>query len=276
VSSRLGDGGAATSAWYALYILANLRAPAFTLPGGHGAISDRLAALVTDARPGCIRTGVTVTRVQNRPEGGVWVSAVDRDGQPFTVAARYAVVAAPKMITKYLVPGLRQQRAAAYDVLHYNAFLVARVILEERRAAAFEVACRDLFSRFVVAADWLPENRSPDGFGCLGVYVPFPGVVGRQALLEADARALAGRIVVDLESLYPGAARLVRRVTMHRWGHPMVSPRPDMDQALERIREPDGDVIFAHSDTFGITGLYSAVWTGMDAETEVRLRLLEM
>ena len=54
----------------------------------------------------------------------------------------------------------------------------------------------------------------------------------------------------------------------------MVSPLPGMDAALERIREPDGDVIFAHSDTFGIAGLYSAVWTGMDAETEVRLRLM--
>lgn len=276
VSSRLGDGGAATSAWYALYILSNLQAPAYTLPGGHGAISERLAALAAAARPDGIRTGVMATRVQNCPQGGVWVSAVDRDSEPFTVAARCAVIAAPKVITKYLVPGLREQRTEAYNTLRYNAYLVARVTLRERRAAAFEVACRDLFSRFVVAADWLPENRSPDGLGCLGVYVPFPGPEGRQALLEAKARVLAGRILDDLDTLYPGAADLVQRVSLHRWGHPMVSPVPGMDPTLARIREPHGNVIFAHSDTFGITGLYSAIWTGMDAETEVRLQMLDL
>ncbi len=276
LSSRLGDSGGAISAWYGLYILSRLMAPAYTLPGGHGAISARLAALAQTARPGSIRGGVMVTRVQNRPDGGVWVSALDRDGEAFTIAARCAVVAAPKMITKYLVPGLRAERGAALDTLHYNAYLVARVTLRERRAAAFEVACRDLLSRFVVAADWLVENRSPDGSGCLGVYAPYPGKDGRQALLEADARALAAQIVADLDAVYPGAAGLVERLSLHRWGHPMLSPLPGMDRTLEQIRTPYGHVIFAHSDTFGITGLYSAVWTGMDAETEVRLQLLDL
>ena len=274
VSSRLGDTGAAISAWYGLYILCNLRAPGYTLPGGHGAISARLAELAEAARPQCIRTGLMVTRVQNRPDGGVWVSAIDSDGEPFTIAARCAVLAAPKMITKYLVPGLHEERGTAYDRLHYNAYLVARVTLRERRAAAFEVACRDLFSRFVVAADWLPENRSPEGLGCLTVYTPFPGKAGRQALLVADARDFAGRILSDLDSVYPGAAGLVERVSLHRWGHPMLTPLPGMDRTLEQIREPYGNLVFAHSDTFGITGLYSAVWTGMDAESEVRLQLL--
>lgn len=276
ISARLGDGGAATSAWYALHILSNLRAPAYTLPGGHGAISKRLVALARAARSDSIRTGVVVTQVQNRPEGGVWVSALGTDGTPYTIAARCAVLAAPKVITKYLVPGLREERGEVYAALRYNAYLVARITLRERRAAAFEVACRDLFSRFVVAADWLPENRSPDGRGCLGVYVPHPGPNGRQSLLEAEARALAARIVNDLNTLYPGAADLVERVSLHRWGHPMVSAVPGMDSVLERMREPFGNVIFAHSDTFGIAGLYSAVWTGMDAETEVRLQMLDL
>lgn len=274
VSARLGTDGASLSAWYALYVLSELRGPTYSLPGGHGAIAERLAALGGNGDPRRLRTGVMVTQVENRPGGGVRVSGLDADGTPFSIAARCAVIAAPKMLTKYLVPGLREARPGLYDPLRYNGYLVARVTLAERRAAAFEIACADLFSRFVVATDWLPSNRSPAGLGCLNVYVPYPDKAGRAELLAADARTLAARIIADLDRLYPGAGELVRELRLHRWGHPMITPTPGMDTTLERLREPFGDVIFAHSDTFGIAGLHSAVWTGMDAESEVRLALL--
>lgn len=274
LSARLGATGENISAWYALYILSGLRAPTYTMPGGHGAISELLADRAEQARPGCIRGGTMVTRVANRPGGGVLVSGIDAHGEAYSIAARCAIIAAPKVIAKHLVPGLREARPDIYDAFQYNAYLVARVTLAQRPEAAFEVCCRDLFSRFLVAADWLPENRAANGVGCLGVYVPMPGKAGRTELLHADARETAARIVADVRRVYPEAADEVLEVRLHRWGHPMISPVPGMDPLLARIREPFGDVIFAHSDTFGIVGLYSAVWTGMDAETEVRLRLL--
>ena len=43
--------------------------------------------------------------------------------------------------------------------------------------------------------------------------------------------------------------------------------------ALEQAQQTEGRIAFAHSDKLGLTGLYSAVWAGMEAEVDAELIL---
>jgi len=273
LSSRVGENGDNVSAWTALYVLSTLMAPAYTMPGGNALISEILRARCLKARADSVMTGFTVVNVQNRPDGKVWVSGILADGSVQTIEARCAVMAVPKMFSKHAVQGLLQARRETYAGFRYNAYLVAQVELSKRLAPAFETASGQHFSRFIIAADWLKGNRDPKGSGHLTVYTPFPGIEGRGGLYGANAKELASRIIADLRELVPGSPGAIERVSLNRWGHPMMSCAPGMDALADAGKQSYGNIAFAHSDSFGICGLYSAVWTGMEAESEARLLL---
>ncbi len=277
LSARVGEDGRAVSAWTGLYLLSNLLRPAYTFPGGHGALSQALHRRIAARDPASVETGFTVVGVRHRPAGKVWVTGLTARGALETIECRCVVMAVPKVIASRLVEGLAQDRAGALRQLRYNAYLVAQVVTRPAprlpAAPAFEIACRDLSSRFVVAADWLPSNRDPAGRRFFTVYVPLPGAAGRMALLQRPAASWARQVLQDLQTVHPAIEGHVEDIVLHRWGHPMVSPGPDMAACLDQLREPFGQVVFAHSDTFGLCGLYSAVWTGMDAHAEALLRV---
>ena len=274
LAARVGDSGEALSAWYGSYLLANVLAPSHTMRGGHGDLSRRLAQRMQALQPQALRAGFTVLRVENRGSDEVRVTGIASDGQVHTIAARCAVISAPKHLAKHLVPALRTTRPEAYTALRYNAYLVAQVFLKHRVEAPYETVVPAAgLARFLVAPDALPGNRRSDGGGVLTVYAPFPRVDGRVQLLGAEAQALAKRIAADLQRVRPEAAAQIEQIVLHRWGHPMLTASPGMGAALEAARESEGRIVFAHSDNVGLTGLYSAVWAGMEAQTEAELVL---
>ncbi|MCD2451459.1 FAD-dependent oxidoreductase [Methylicorpusculum oleiharenae] len=275
LSSRLGENGDKVSAWAALYILSTLRQPAFTLPGGHGVIAEKLHARCLDKNANAILTGFTVINIENKSNGKVWVTGVHKDESLQTIAADCVVVAAPKMYAKYAVRGLAEGRPKLYDRFNYNAYLVAQVELTRPVAQAFETVSASHFSRFIIAADWLKNNRSPKDKSHLTVYVPYPGKPGRISLYSETAGSLAKMIIGDLHEIMPQSRGAVQSIYLHRWGHPMVSCAPGMDQLCAAAKQPFGRVVFAHSDSFGISGLYSAVWSGMEAGIDAQLIMEE-
>ena len=275
LSSRLGEQGDAVSAWVALYILSTLKQPAFTLPGGHGVIAEQLREQGLRRKADAILTGFTMINMENQANGTVWITGVDADGALQTIEASCAVLAAPKVYAKHAVRDLAKDRPGLYDRFHYNAYLVAQVELATPVADSFETVSASHFSRFIVAADWLNSNRSADGSSHLTVYVPYPGVPGRMALYGESAARLAKTIVNDLYDIMPKSRGAIRSIYLHRWGHPMVSCAPGMEQLCEAAKQPFGRIAFAHSDSFGISGLYSAVWSGMEAGADARILLEE-
>lgn len=273
LSSRVGERGEMVSAWIALYVLSTLMAPTFTLPGGHGVISEILRNRCLQAHSDSILTGFTVVQVQHQADGKVWITGVLQDGSLQTIAARCAIMAVPKVFAKHAVQGLLQERSHIYKHFRYNAYLVAQVHLSQRLATAFEVVSSSHFSRFIVAADWLQNNRPPQGGSHLTIYVPFPGVQGRVALYGGQAKNIAARIIADLYDIIPESRSAVERIWLQRWGHPMLSCVPSMDEIVDAAKQPYGNIAFGHSDSFGICGLYSAVWAGMDASNDARILL---
>ena len=275
VSSRLGCNGEKVSALVGVYLLSTFTAPSYTLPGGHGEITHKLLQGLGKKADNFIQKGITVTRVQNQDDGRVWVTAVRENGEVFTVSAASVIVATPKVITKHIVADLEDEKKQALNKFTYNAYLVGQVSLKEAISPAFELVSKDLFSRFIVQPDWIENNKGINGRSHLTVYIPFPGHHGRYELFTARAQHFAQKIYDDINTLFGNKNDVVEKITLHRWGHPMVIPTPGMQNTLEISREPLGNIIFAHSDTFGVSGLYSAVWTGMDAYSEALLNFVE-
>ena len=150
---------------------------------------------------------------------------------------------------------------------------MAQVFLDKPVSDAYEVIAPHHFSKFLVRPDWIRSNRSPTGHSHLTVYVPFPGPAGRAQLLAEPPVKWARAIHADLKDIFGADSRHVIGMHLHRWGHPMVLPEPGMNAWVGNSSKTWGNIVFAHSDSFGISGLYSAVWTGMDAYTEATLQL---
>ncbi|MDB5800169.1 MAG: hypothetical protein JWL63_1108 [Rhodocyclales bacterium] len=275
ISARVGDSGEMLSAWMGSYLLSSAVARNYTAPGGHAVFSEVLRSRIPASS---VRTSFTVIRVAQQSSDKVWITGVrggaGSEGQLETIEADTAIMGVPKFYCMHMVEGLRQARPNALTQYTYNAYLVAQVFLRERIDVPFETCAPNNFTRFIVAPDQLPGNARRDGGGLLTIYIPYPRVAGRAMLYAADVKALGEQIVRDIESVYPAARGKVEAVKLHRWGHPMLTTRPGMDDALEKVRESFGRVAFAHSDSFGVTGLYSAIWTGMDAEAEARAILM--
>jgi protoporphyrinogen/coproporphyrinogen III oxidase len=275
ISSRLGTHASEVSAWMGLYILSRFVGPNFTLPGGHGVISEALVKQIEQQGPNRLMPGLATVSVEHQGDGKSWVTCVNRAGEPITISADAVIMATPKLISKHLVKGLPQAQVAAMAQYRYSAYLVAQVQLKQVVAPVFETMTDNLFSRFMVRADWPEGNRNPDGRSHLTVYTPFPGPPGRAQLYGANAMDVAQRILDDIERVYPGAKNAVDNIELHRWGHPMVMPEPNISARLAEAIQPFNNVFFAHSDNMGISGLYSAIWSGMDAYTSALLHLEE-
>lgn len=275
ISSRLGTQANEVSAWMGLYILSRFVGPNFTLPGGHGVISEALIRQIEQQGPGRLMPAMATVSVEQKADGKAWVTCVNAAGEPTTISADAVIMATPKLISKHLVKGLPQTQVAAMAQYRYSAYLVAQVQLTRVIAPTFETLTDNLFSRFMVRADWPQGNRHPDGRSHLTVYTPFPGPAGRMQLYSANASDMAQQILNDIERVYPGAKSAVDKIELHRWGHPMVMPEPNISQRLAQAIQPFNNIFFAHSDNMGISGLYSAIWSGMDAYTSALLHLEE-
>ena len=273
VSSRLGTTTEHVSAWMGLYILSKIVGVNYTLPGGHGVISEALINTIND-QPGQhpLITSSAAIKVQKQNNGKVWTTCINKDNDLFTIESDCVIFAGPKLIAKKIVDDLPLAQRKAMSRFRYSAYLVAQISLSKPVALAFETVTDSLFSRFIVAADWTVKDPIKNN-SHITVYVPFPGRKGRTALYNAQADQIAQQIIDDVISVYPEARSAIQEITIHRWGHPMVMPEPGITKRITQARQPFENIFFAHSDNMGISGLYSAVWAGMDAYTSAMLHL---
>jgi protoporphyrinogen/coproporphyrinogen III oxidase len=274
ISARIADSGENLSAWYGNYLLSSLLADSYTMRGGHGALSQKMVKLIQAHRPNSVRTGVTVFSVKSRGTSEVWVSSIDASGRAKTISAKSVVLACPKHFAKYVCPEIRQEKEPAISQFKYNGYLVAQLLLKKQIKAPYELMAPELqTAKFLVSPDALAGNQRLDGGGLLTVYVPYPRTLGRARLLAPDVRNLAALILSDVGKVIPEVPRLTEEIMLHRWGHPMLTAPPRFGTSLEIANKSVGRIALAHGDNLGITGLYSAVWAGMQAENDVELIL---
>jgi phytoene dehydrogenase-like protein len=235
----------------------------WTWPGGLGRISQALEAALEKSGKGRIRKGATVIQVE--PSGGKIQVSYFEGGELMTVAGRAAVIACPKFIAKRIIKGLDQEHYRAMDAMRYQPYLVVNV-------CSRQVIYNGSYDTNIPApcpivdfnvADWVENRDNPETqrAAVLTCYVPRPERERQELLRDDFVMGFGERVVGLLNTWFPGARDKVEEVRIYRRGHAMYVSAPGvLTRIAPKIRQPFGNVFFAHSDSEGgITEYASAL-----------------
>jgi hypothetical protein len=94
---------------------------------------------------------------------------------------------------------------------------------------------------------------------------------GRARLFALDHRELSDIVLTDLSRAHPNIRELTEKIDVMRWGHAMISPKPNFlwSGARSAAQKPFRNIHFAHSDLSGIALFEEAFFHGIRAANEV-------
>jgi predicted NAD/FAD-dependent oxidoreductase len=245
------------------------RFPHYTWEGGIGVGSQKVLAALPESARKRILTGCYVYKVARR-DGKVLVSFY-RDGKPHTVAARAAVMATPKFITKMLVDRLPTDQYAAMSGMRYSPFLVYNLcfdrVVYNQGYDNWPIGSKN-FTDFI-PADWVTHAEGGDlkRKQVITVYAPRPESERLDLLDDAATLAKAHAAAGELVGLFPSWADHLKEVRIYRRGHPMPMSVPGYFTKLQPLGRRDfSPIYFAHSDAMGeVSDFLYAAWSGITA-----------
>lgn len=226
----------------------------FTWPGGLGRISQALEVAIDKVGQGRILKQATVIQIE--PKGSTVHISYMKDQELVTIAAQTAIMACPKFIGKRLLRGLPADQFQAMDAMRYAPYLVANVCFRE-------VIYNGSFDTNIPApcpvvdfnvADWVinRENRETRRPTVLTCFMPRPESERARLLSDDYVKSYAEKAVELLSHWFPGSRDKIEEVRIYRRGHPMFLSAPGVSTRLApKIRQPFGNVFFAHSDSQG-------------------------
>ena len=255
--SNWGARAADTSAYAALddfQLLAGDGAdPRITLPGGNGAISQKLSEALLAKYSERMLTGATAVAVD--PQKSSVNVTYSQQGKLVTVAAKAAIVAAPKLIASRIVSGIPAAQVDAMQAIRYIPYPVINLIFDKPiYNRGFDTWCPgNTFTDFIVA-DW--TVRKQPGYtqkaNILTFYTPLKEG-DRSKLLRVEAcQAIASAVLQDFKKLLPEFNADPVEIHMYRRGHPMFMATPgNFTKTIPAARQPLERVYFANADSEG-------------------------
>ena len=276
-----GAGLTQVSAWAGVHYFASRR--------GHAANADPDAVVTWPEGNGWLARQLA-TPLAERIHGQTVVFHIEQNGRDIFVDAydvardrsirwrtQGVVCAAPRFVAQRIVHGL-----APSDGLEYSPWMVANVTLDALPGGPGAALAWDNVSRasaslgYVVATHQdvhpVPHETVLTHYWPLDATSPREA---RQVALARSHRAWTDLIVADLEQFHSGIGPHIRQIDVWLWGHGMIRPVPGFiwGTTRERMLEPHGAIVFAHSDMSGISIFEEAFTRGTHA-AEALLPLL--
>ena len=230
-----------------------------TWPGGLGAITAKLRALLALQRAERMLAGATIVAVE--PQKDAVHVTYSREGQLETVAARAVIMATPKFITWRLVSGIPEAQVAAMRNLRYIPYAVVNLIFNKPiYNRSYDTWCPgNTFTDFVVA-DWTVRNQPgyKQKHNILTCYTPLDEIERGRLLTDEGTRDLAAAVLRDFQKLMPGFDADPLEVHIYRRGHPIFMATPgNYTKTIPAARVPLDRVFFGSSDSEGPESLTS-------------------
>ncbi|NOT49492.1 MAG: FAD-dependent oxidoreductase [Acidobacteria bacterium] len=268
-----------TSAWAGLfYFCSRVRKsgdesqPFITFPEGNGRFVAHLAEIVNDK---ILRSHMVVSVVPN--ENGVDVVCL-ADGQFRGFRCEKVIYASPIFTAPYVIRGFAENAPFAANEFQHNAWFVANLFLKDRPKSRFT---RD----FPLAWDNVLYESPSLGYvnathqkgidygpAVWTYYYPMcHEESGRTKLFNYEWRDLADVCLTDMSRAHPEIYDLTTRIDIMRWGHAMISPRPNFiwSGIREKAMKPFRNIHFAHTDLSGIALFEEAFYHGLRAAGEI-------
>ncbi|HRI02558.1 MAG TPA: FAD-dependent oxidoreductase [Pyrinomonadaceae bacterium] len=267
------------SAWVGLfYFCSRVRKsgvesqPFITCPEGNGQFVNHFFDKVKDN----IRKGQIVVSVVPTDKG---VDVTCLDGKELRgMHCDKVIYASPMFTAPYLIRGFRDDPPFAANEFQHNAWFVANLFLKDRPKSRFvkdfplawdNVLYESQSLGYVTATHQKGIDYGPT---VLTYYYPMcEDAAGRTTLFNYDWKQLADVCLTDLARAHPDIYELTQRIDIMRWGHAMISPRPNFiwSGIREKAEKPYRNIHFAHTDLSGIALFEEAFYHGLRTSSEI-------
>lgn len=268
-----------TSAWAGLfYFCSRVRKsgdesqPFITFPEGNGRFVNHFLAAVKDHV-------LTSHGVVSIVPGETNVSVICVAGDEIRgITCEKVIFASPVFTAPYVIRGFAGEAGFASQDFEHNAWFVANLFLKDRPRQRF---ARD----FPLAWDNVLYDSPSLGYvnathqagidygpTILSYYYPMCAEAnGRTRLFDYGWRDIADVCLTDLARAHPDIRELTTRIDVMRWGHAMISPRPNFiwSGVREKAMAPFRNIHFAHTDLSGMALFEEAFYHGLRAAAEV-------
>ena len=268
-----------TSAWAGLfYFCSRVRKsgvesqPFITFPEGNGHFVNHFVEKVSDK---ILRSNMAVSIVPTETGADV-ICIVDDTLRGFH--CEKVIYASPMFTAPYVIRGFTNGSPFAANEFQHNAWFVANLFLNDRPKPRFT---RD----FPLAWDnVLYESPSlgyvnathqkgiDHGSTVWTYYYPMCHEEnGRTKLFNYEWRDLADVCLTDVARAHPDIYQLCERIDIMRWGHAMISPRPNFiwGETRAKASKPFRNIHFAHTDLSGVALFEEAFYHGLRAAAEI-------
>jgi protoporphyrinogen oxidase len=239
---------------------ANRKDERHTWPGGLGAITKKLAETLQPRLTDRMQTGATIVAVvPDKKE--VQVTYI-QGAELKTVAAKAAIMASPKFITRRIVQGLPQTQNDAMHQMRYIPYAVVNLIFDKPVFnQGYDTWCPGNKFTDVIVADWVVRNQPgyKQKYNILSCYTPLAEEDRGYLLTETSARKVAEAVLHDFQKLQPGMKVDPLEVHIYRRGHPLYMSTPKLYTEVQPVvRQAMDRVFFANTDSEGPVSTTSA------------------
>ena len=268
-----------TSAWAGLfYFCSRVRKSGeesqqfITFPEGNGRFVNYLVEQLKDR---ILRSHAVVSIVPNGD--GVEIVCIAA-GEARGIKSRKVIFASPIFTAPYVIRGFADAATYSPTDFQHNAWFVANLFLNDRPAQRiardFPLAWDNVFydSPSLGYVNATHQKGIDYGPTILTYYYPMCREENaRTKLFNYGWRDLADVCMADMARAHPDIYDLTTRVDIMRWGHAMISPRPDFIWSGVRAKAVQAwrNIHFAHTDLSGIALFEEAFYHGLRAAGEV-------
>lgn len=200
------------------------------------------------------------------------------DGEARGFRCDKVIFASPVFTAPYVIRGFADAADFSAREFHHNAWFVANLFLRDRpkprNTRDFPLAWDNVFYDspslgYVTATHQKGIDYGPT---ILTYYYPMCREEnGRTKLFNYTWRELADVCLSDIARAHPDIYAICDRLDIMRWGHAMISPRPNFiwSGIRDRAMQPWRNIHFAHTDLSGIALFEEAFYHGLRAAGEV-------
>lgn len=188
------------------------------------------------------------------------------------------IFAAPIFTANYLIRDFKQNPPDYVKEFQHNAWFVANLFLKDRPKNQFPRDFPLAWDNVLYESPSLGYVNSTHqkgidyGATIFTYYYPMCHEENARAkLFSLEWKDLADIVLTDLSRAHKNIYELTTRIDVMRWGHAMISPRPNFlwSGAREQAQKPLRNIHFAHSDLSGIALFEEAFYHGIRAASEI-------
>ncbi len=243
-----------------------------TCPEGNGQFVNHYLEKVREN----VRRSQTVVSIVPGDKG-VDVISLENDSLSGIHCER-VIYASPMFTAPFVIRGFREDPPFAASEFQHNAWFVANLFLRDRPKPRFardfplswdNVIYESPGLGYVTATHQKGIDYGPT---ILTYYYPMCAEEnGRTKLFNYEWRDLADVCLSDLGRAHSDIRELTSRIDIMRWGHAMISPRPNFiwSGIREKAVKPYRNIHFAHTDLSGVALFEEAFYHGLRAAGEV-------